>query len=123
MIALLIDMNKQEILEKLNKFSDPGEKDSGHQMVEFLKLSEKFYFENKKEMTSIIKDWLNENDKPHLQMLAIVLIRNCKIKELMGELLSLKQNYILNRPMPYLKDDIKVINETILLLESCIESL
>lgn len=118
MIALLIDMNKPEILEKLNKFSDPGEKDSGYQMVEFLKVSEKFYFENKKEITSIIKDWLNENDKPHLQILSIVLIRNCKIKELMGEVLILKQNYIMNRSMPYLKDDIKIINETILSLVS-----
>ena len=30
-------MNKQEILEKLNKFSDPVERDSVYQMVEFLK--------------------------------------------------------------------------------------
>ena len=111
-------MNKQEILEKLNKFSDPGERDSGYQMVEFLKLSEKIYHENKQEMISVIKDWLNENNKPHLQILAVVVIRICKIKELMDEVLSLKQNYILNRPMPHLKDDIKIINDTILSLVS-----
>ncbi len=113
-------MNKQEILEKFDYLSDPQDRDSGYLTVEFLRLAERIYFENKQEMISVIQDWLKEDDKPHLQITAVIVIRNCRIKELIGEVLNLKQSYILNRPILYLKDDIKVINETILVLETCI---
>ena len=112
-------MKKEELLDIFKIFFSLNEKDSGYISIYGIELAKNLYPENKDVFISILKDWINENDKPSVQIFAVSIIEELKIKELLKDVYFLRTEIESTRKMPYLKDDLEIVNKTISILESC----
>lgn len=112
-------MKKEELLDIFKKFFALNEKDSGYISVYGIELAKNLYPENKDIFISILKDWINEKDKPSVQIFALSIIEDLKIKDVLENIYNLRTEIERTRKMPYLKDDLEIVNKTISVLESC----
>ena len=112
-------MKKEELLDIFEKFFTLNERDSGYISIYGIELAKNLYTENKDIFISMLKDWINESDKPSVQIFALSIVEDLKIKELLENVYNLKTEIERSRKMPYLKDDLQIVNKTISVLESC----
>ena len=85
--------------------------------MHLLILAKSLYPDNKSSFLLILKDWLKEYENPSRQFLALSIISEIKIKELLEEVYKLRTEIERTRKPPFLKADIKDINRIISILE------
>jgi hypothetical protein len=112
-------MKKEELLDIFEKFFTLNERDSGYISIYGMELAKNLYPGNKDIFIGMLKDWINESDKPSVQIFALSIIEDLKIIELLENVYNLRTEIERIRKMPYLKDDLEIVNKTISILESC----
>jgi len=110
-------MTKEEILELFEDDFDLNNRDSSIEIQRFFKLAENLCKTNKKDFIPVINDWLESNDNPNMQIIALFVICNSKIYELRQEVQNLKTNIRQTRKTPFLEADLEVVDKTIAVLE------